>query len=193
MPKPKKPFVPTRREPHRWCSLLHRISGAAAMVMWGPILLQGFAALLFVVAIAVGFVVLVYLRKLIHARPNQRRGQIDLLIKPIGEAEVPKLPSETTIARKGREPVDPALVHAGWARAAAVMDMVPLAGIPVAVSVLIPSGPNSVLDFPTGGLLGLVVGVAVVFIGSTSYAHHRATEPRRPRRVKGLVPQANGS
>jgi len=178
----KKPFVPTKLYPHRWCKVMHWAPAPFGLALLAFDLWHQWQFLL--VMVAVGFATGFIFRKI------NGKSQAQMMIeerlygtpKQIGTVKDSTGEEHPVYSGTGWHSVQ---VNKVWARIAVSLDAFWLAVLVSAASALFADPASaaksaSETPFTLPGISSMVVSMGA--FAFTVYAHKKATRPRKPRR-----------
>lgn len=180
----KTSHTPTRICPHRWCKPLHIAPVPFALAVLAFDLWHNW---IFLVTTAIGGVLLWLATKSVHYRHQPRSGPVKIehvmqnLVQSPGPVDL-----EMEDARYEGTGWRVLEVRKGWARVAVGCDILFLTVIGL-VSVALFSNPGASGQAASSARLdgSMIISLLVggLFVWFTTYAHKKATQPRKPKRA----------
>jgi hypothetical protein len=184
MTEKKPPYVPTRTCPHRWCKPLHLAPVPFALALIAFDLWHNWRALLmFSFFVFAG----VWMPKIVHFKrtPRSRPATAQELIEDL-RTSPSALDLEMQDARYEGTGWRMLEVRKGWARAAVGCDLIIVTLCGLAITAMV-TNPGEAAKEAESMRMDLSVVISVVagaaFLFFNLYAHKKATQPRKPKKV----------
>lgn len=184
MGEEKEPYVPTRRCPHRWCAPLHVAPAPFALAIFAFQLWNNW---IFLAVAVIGSVMMHWTTKIINFRPQRRSGPVT--VKDV-MLDLKESPSDADLALEdaryegtGWRVLE---VRKGWARVAVGCDMFIVAVVGLATASTFTEPDKAAGRVAEAQMdISMVIGIVAVMpvVGFLLYAHKKATQPRKPKRV----------
>jgi hypothetical protein len=169
--KPKKPYSPTRRCPHRWCRKVHSMTSLAVLVLTGPMLFH--AGWLYLLFFALVMAVLTQVIKIAW----KGKSMMDVAME---DAVAAGAGSDGNMSSRHL------IVRPVWANIAIGMDLLGLMN--AASAAWIDVHGHADYSAPTSSAEALtVLGIVAALVWFWEFAHRKATEPATPVRLPSFV------